>query len=143
MTEQVDFYILEDADPHAKLRAACRIIQKAFSQGLKVYAQTAGPAQSEALDRLLWTFSQGSFIPHAIADPEPRPWPDYPVQLGAGPPPAGAEVLINMADGDPGQPRPCRRIIELVGAAAPDKAAGRQRFRAYREQGLEPNTHRL
>jgi DNA polymerase-3 subunit chi len=38
---RVDFYVLSDDTPDAKLRVACRLIEKAFDSGLRVYAQTA------------------------------------------------------------------------------------------------------
>jgi len=144
MTEQVDFYILGDQDQTGKLRVACQIAQKAFSRGLNVYLQTDGEAQSDELDRLLWTFSQGSFIPHTISARDQTSWDDYPVQLGLGTDGLEAvDVLINLESGVPDRYQRFSRIVELVGADADEKSAGRQRFRYYREQGLEPNTHLL
>ena len=144
VTEQVDFYILGDPDQTGKLRIACQIAQKAYSRGLNVYLQTDGEAQSVELDRLLWTFSQGSFIPHTIAAREHTPWDDYPVQLGTEMDDLeSVDVLINLVTGVPDRYQRFRRIVELVGADADEKSAGRQRFRYYRDQGLEPNTHLL
>ena len=144
MTEQVDFYILGDPDQTGKLRVACQIAQKAFSRGLNVYLQTDSETQSDELDRLLWTFSQGSFIPHTIAARDQTTWEDYPVQLGSDTDGLeSVDVLINLESGVPDRYQRFSRIVELVGANADEKSAGRQRFRYYREQGLKPNTHLL
>ena len=144
MTEQVDFYILGDPDQGGKLRVACQIAQKAYSRGLNVYLQTDGEPQSSELDRLLWTFSQGSFIPHTIAARERIPWHDYPVQLGSDLDDIeSVDVLINLVQNVPDRHQRFSRIVELVGAEADEKSAGRQRFRFYRDQGIEPNTHLL
>jgi len=68
MTAQVDFYILPQAELAAKHTYACRIANKAFGQGLTVFIATEDAAQSQAVDKLLWTFAQNSFVPHAVCD---------------------------------------------------------------------------
>ena len=142
MTEQVDFYILPEARESAKLQVACKITLKAFDQGLRVYLRTQDLDQSAELDRMLWVFSQSSFIPHVITEGAETAWEDYPVQLGINPDPANAaEVLINLSDSVPEQFQYYPRIADLVGAD--EKAGARARYRHYRDRGIEPNTHNL
>lgn len=146
MTQQIDFYILGTSDRMAKLKYACRIAQKAYSQELKVYLQTATHDQSEELDTLLWTFSQGDFVPHTISNDASENWVNYPVQLGS---PENssidkiseADLLISLIDEIPDAHGKFRRIVDLITDDPTDKANGRNRFRYYREQGIEPNTH--
>ncbi len=145
MTEQVDFYILGKVDRVAKMRYACAIAQKAYSQGMNVYLQTESPEQSEQLDKLLWTFSQGSFIPHIIANNATENWQHFPLQLGdtldidssgiAG----KVDLLICLINDIPHAYSQFRRVADLV--TDTEKESGRSRFRHYREQGIEPNTH--
>jgi DNA polymerase-3 subunit chi len=63
---QVDFYVLEDDSEDARLRVACRIVDKATQQDQHVFINAASDAEAAKLDDLLWTFSQGSFIPHKV-----------------------------------------------------------------------------
>ncbi len=146
--QQVNFHILENEDHNGKLRYACRLAREAYSQGMKVSIHTSNPDQSSQLDAMLWTFSQSSFIPHAIAGPKRPDWEDYPVQLSENideSPQADetADALINLRQ----QPCPRQdqyaRIDEVVCSDPMDKQAARDRFRSYRSQGIEPNTRRI
>ncbi|MEZ5578324.1 MAG: DNA polymerase III subunit chi [Candidatus Competibacteraceae bacterium] len=44
--------------------SACRLADKAYGLGHTVYLFTASEARAAALDDLLWTFRQDSFVPH-------------------------------------------------------------------------------
>lgn len=144
MIEQIDFYILGNADRAGKLKYACRIAQKAYQKGLKVYLHTENDLESQELDSMMWTFSQGSFIPHVISNDMDKNWEDYPVQLGnLGGGNQQADVLISLTDDVPGAHEKFRRIVDLVTDAPSDKAAGRKRFRYYRDKGIEPKTHNV
>ena len=144
MTEQVDFYVLAGADRAGKLRFACRIAQKAYHNGLKVYLYTPDAMTSTELDELLWTFAQGSFIPHCIAGQESADWDDYPVQLGSAPEAVETgDLLVNLADEISEHHQRFVRIADLVAGNDDEKSSGRNRFRHYRQLGIEPNTHQM
>lgn len=143
MVEQVDFYVLENMGLADRSRYACRIAQKAYLSGLKVFVNTA-PGQNTEIDELLWTFSQGSFVPHTLAERASGNWQDFPVQVGTGPEGhEGADLLINLERDVPRQYAAFPRVADMVTNDPEDKAAGRERFRFYREQGIEPVTHKI
>ena len=145
---QVNFHILENEDQSGKLRYVCRLVREVWGQGMKVSIHTSNSDQSSQLDAMLWTFSQGSFIPHAIVGLERPDWDDYPVQLSenigqglhAG---ETADALINLRQQPCPQPDQYARIDEVVCSDPVDKQAARDRFRDYRSQGLEPDTRRI
>lgn len=148
MTQQVDFYLLGKVDRTAKFKYACRVTQKAYLHGLKVYLQTEGQEQNSELDMLLWTFSQGSFIPHTIANNATANWQHYPVQLGDtldtnenGEYEEELDVLISLVSDPPPAHSRFKRVVDLVTDFPEEKACGRNRFRYYRQQGIEPNSH--
>lgn len=146
--QQVDFYILGNQDHDAKLKYVCRLARKAYGQGMKVYLQTGDHARSVRLDTLLWTFSQSSFIPHAIVGCDRVGWDDYPVQLSENPEKieAGveiADILINLHQELQHLHLQYSRIAEVVCGDPADKESARNRFRSYRDQGIEPNTYRI
>lgn len=140
---KIDFYVLPDANPQGRHLLACRLTEKAFSHGHRVYIYTESPAQSAMLDELLWTFRDKSFIPHAL-NGDPR-LTDAPVVLGhtQAPPPASATVLINLGTTVPDFFESFERVTELVDQSEETKRLARERFRHYRERGFSPETHNL
>ena len=66
---RVDFYILAAADSAARLRFACRLAEKAYHLKHRVHLHTASAAAAADVDDLLWTFRQGSFVPHEVVRP--------------------------------------------------------------------------
>ena len=99
-------------------------------------------AQAAALDDLLWTFRQDSFIPHErypLVGEESSP-----VLIGTVlPAEATAQVLINFAGRLPEGFERYERVVELVDQHPEVLAKSRERFRQYREQGCAPETHKL
>jgi DNA polymerase-3 subunit chi len=137
---KVDFYLLS-ADNREHV--ACRLAEKAWRLGNRVYLLAPDKPAARELDELLWTFSQGSFVPHAVhandSDTEA-----HPVLIGHDEPPAALhDVLISLAPEVPAWFSRFTRIAELVGAAEDDKVRGRERFRYYRERGYPLETHNL
>ena len=142
---RIDFYILDRASGDARLLFACRLAEKAVAQDLEVLIHTKGPAESARLDELLWTFSQGSFLPHRRLDEGAAPDEGEPVLIGCGEEPSGGrwDLLINLAQEVPQYFSRFARVAELIGPAEENKTAGRERFRYYRDRGYELQTHRV
>jgi DNA polymerase-3 subunit chi len=138
---RVDFYILGGAARAAPQRVACRLAEKAWLMGHRVFIATGSEAMTRQLDDLLWTYRQDSFTPHGT----------YPGQSGDEPPiligdrdaPPHAEVLINLSDAVPPFHERFVRVAELVGADEAARRAGRDRFRFYRDRGYDLHTHSL
>jgi DNA polymerase-3 subunit chi len=141
---QVDFYLLGAADSRARLATACRLAEKAFDQGLRVAVRTSGPAETAELDELMWTFSDRSFLPHAVWPAEPAVAGHTPVLIASGAlPDSHRDVLINLAAEPPPGAGGFARICEIVGADETARRAARVRWRSYREAGSAPESHSL
>ncbi|MFO1349461.1 MAG: DNA polymerase III subunit chi [Gammaproteobacteria bacterium] len=140
---RVDFYILPDHTAQGRLLLACRLAEKAFTMEHTVYIQAQSEAQAAELDDLLWTFRQSSFIPHALAGTADAA--AAPVRIGWGKTieEQKAEVLINLDDDLPPRLDTFQRVAEVVDQDSQVLRASRERFRQYRERGVEPTTHRL
>lgn len=140
---RVDFYLLPQAsDDDGKHLAACRLTQKAYKLKHRVYILTETSDEAAQLDRLLWTFHPGSFVPHQVhAQPvDPR----LPVLIGHDAPPAEfKDVLITLSSKVPEFFERFERVAELVSPDEPARAAARERFRAYRDRGFTVQTHNL
>jgi DNA polymerase III subunit chi len=140
---QVDFYVLESAAPAARLGLACRLAEKAYLGGLSTVVWVSDTREQQALDELLWTFMDGSFVPHDLPATDGS-WPDSPVVLSAGIAPGGhVDVLINLTAQLPACLGMTRRVAEIVDGDDARRRAGRVRFKAYRDLGMQPATHNL
>ena len=144
MTEakRVDFYILEATEPAGRMQFACRLTEKAYGLNTQVYAHAESAADAQRFDELLWTFRQGSFIPHQLLtdNPEQR----APVSIGSGENRAAqGDLLINLTDELPQFSAGFARVAEIICANESARLAGRERFKQYRDMGLEPATHEI
>lgn len=137
--ERIDFYVLASADQRAAEMFTCRLTEKAFGQSHRIFIRTRDRAQAEGLDELLWTFRQGSFVPHALATPEA----DEPVLIGEAVPREAFDLLINLGEELPADWERFGRLAEIVDQTPAIIEAARQRFRLYRERGFEPHYHKL
>jgi DNA polymerase III subunit chi len=142
---QVDFYILESDSDEARLQLACKIVDKATQLDHQVFIHSTSENEARQLDELLWTFSQGSFIPHRIVGAEAAAPSLEPVLIGVNqqPGPERWDVLINLAADVPEFFSRYERVAEVVDANALRREQSRERYRFYRDRGYKLNTHQV
>jgi DNA polymerase-3 subunit chi len=141
---KIDFYLLREAEPQARLRTACRLTEKAYEQGLRVALRTSDATETAELDELLWTFSDRSFVPHCVWPADPVLASETPVVIGSGAlPESHRDVLVNLGDDAPPGFEGYARLLEIVGADENAKTLARNRWRRYREHGANPESHNL
>lgn len=138
---RVDFYVLGSSSDNARLSFACRLTEKVFKLGQRVFIHSPSQALSSQLDDLLWTFKAGAFVPHANAGHANG----EPVVLShdAEPDDGNWDVLINMSTNVPEFFSRYHRVAEVVDKDVGRRDAGRERFRFYRERGYEIHTHNV
>ena len=138
---RIDFYVLPSHDPHVRRVTACKLVEKAYRQGHTVYLKTDNEAESRIFDDLLWTFRQGSFVPHELAG---LPESEAPVIIGHLPPPEGMrDVMVNLGQDVPEGYAAFERLAELVDQDESTRSAGRRRYRQYQLDGHAVQTHQL
>jgi DNA polymerase-3 subunit chi len=139
---QVDFYILDEQSRGNRFVLACRLAEQIYHQGRRIFIHTQSPEETRHMDRLLWTFRQGSFVPHA---PQDKANPSTtPVIIGdKGEAGDESDVLINLALDVPTFFSRFERVAELIDREPQIKAAGRQRFKFYRDRGYPLDTHNI
>jgi DNA polymerase-3 subunit chi len=142
---QVDFYILEGDSDDARLRLACKIVDKATQLDNHVFIHSTSDDEARRLDELLWTFSQGSFIPHRIVREPPAEAPLESVVIGVNqlPAPGRWDVLINLAADVPEFFSRYERVAEVVDGNTARREQSRERYRFYRDRGYKLNTHQV
>ena len=139
---QVDFYLLPDDSAQHRVQFACRLADKAYRLGNRVFIHTELAEQCRQLDDLLWTFQQNSFVPHAIyQDAQNNP---PPVLLAHNAEPDGSgQVLINLSAEVPLFFSRFERVAELVNQDADIRRQGRGRYTFYKERGYPLRTHEI
>ncbi|HMN43448.1 MAG TPA: DNA polymerase III subunit chi [Povalibacter sp.] len=141
---RVDFYVLSQEGPDARLRIACRLVEKAYDQNLKVYVQTSSQAEAQRLDELLWTFNDRAFIPHEINTGNGASHERVVVLIGeAAAPQSHRQLLINLVNRLPDDFEHFERVAEIVDVDPENKRLSRERYKVYRERGCELDTHNL
>ena len=141
---KVDFYVLSDAGLEAQQRYACRLAEKAFEAGTRMYLRTPSPHESATLDELLWSFSDRAFLPHEIAGNSEGTHPLVAAVIGHELAPVGYRaLLINTASDLPADAGEFVQIAEVVDADPKRKQLARERFKQYRERGWPLATHNV
>ena len=137
---KIDFYILPSPSPDARLDFACKLTEKAWRLGHRVYLQCADTEQREALDARLWSFKGESFVPHSLIEEADS----APIALGLDDQ-AGEhnDLLINLGLTIPTAFERFARVAEIVVEDPAIRQSARESFRFYREKGYPLQDHRL
>ena len=114
------------------------LLEKSLERGWRVAVQSSSEERIEALDALLWTYRDDSFLPHGTYKENSAP--DQPILLtvnGDNPNRAAVRFLID------GSPMPTDaavydRVVLLFDGEDPDALEGaRQRWRDAKGRGLD------
>ncbi|MEA3149433.1 MAG: polymerase subunit chi [Gammaproteobacteria bacterium] len=143
MTERVDFYVLKSSTAKQRWTFACRLTEKAYLRDLRVVVLSETAADAEAIDELLWTFNERSFVPHDLqgdGEPDAATPVHLTADLGAI---DAADLLVNLSGRLPVGLERFARIAEIIDADDERRRLGRERFKAYRDLKLPLETHQL
>jgi DNA polymerase-3 subunit chi len=122
-----------------KARHLCELAEEFFRAGQRVLITVVDDNQGVTLDRFMWTWQKGSFLPHAYDNGAVDCLEEPVVIVAREGNPNGARVLI--------MGRPCSHdfirqfelAIDFAELYDPALAnAARQRFASYREAGFAP-----
>jgi len=141
---KVDFYILPENGNQKHF--ACALIQKAWKQGNNIFVNTRSEAEATALDDLLWTFKDISFLPHCLAannDTESSPIVIGDNNQMGNQIPDHTTIMLNLTDQMPRDTNKLKRILEIVAGSEGERQQARKRYAKYRDQGHELSNHKI
>ena len=145
--KQVDFYLISNQVADAKYKLASRLSNKLQRFDKKVLVVTDDQDSVEILDRVMWSFSDTSFLAHERLQDDPTSIAKIQIAEVAGVTPShledGFEVLLNLSDKTPVFSHHFDRVAEIVEADEQSKAAARIRFNNYKHEGFELKTHTI
>jgi len=141
---RVDFYVLRTSGEPARFQFACRLAEKAWRLSHTVHLRTSDDGAARQLDELLWTFRDGSFVPHEVIIAGGQTDAEAPVTIGTSLPSGrGAALLINLGGDAAEVDDHCPRIAEIVSADDDALRDSRRRYARYRDLGHTLETHKL
>jgi DNA polymerase-3 subunit chi len=119
---------------------ACRLIRKAY-QANQPTIVLAEPARLRAFDEQLWTFAPLDFVPHCMAGTPLAAQTPIVLATSLDDVPHH-QVLLNLGATVPAQFARFERLLEVVGNAHEELAAGRERYRFYLDRGYALNHYK-
>ena len=138
----VTFYLLI-AEKYNAEQFACRLVDNAWRQGHVIHLHLRDEQHCSTMDQLLWQWREDSFIPHSIAGTTTE-HADSPVTLGyRSPGLTHSQLVINLADDSPDFLHRFSRICEIVTQTPERLALSREKFKHYRQAGLQPDVHKF
>ena len=139
---QVDFYLLQGTNLQSIQQFCCRLTEKAWKLGNTVFIRTENEQQAQHLDNLMWTYSDGSFLPHAMENNTQTS--ETPIIIGSKTEPASAfDLMINLASDTPDHCNRYTRIVEIINEDETIKTQGRLRYSHYDENQHPLNHHNI
>ena len=144
-TCQVDFYLLEGSRL-APPELACRLALMAWERGHQVTVIAGDDREAAGLDDLMWSVPRDRFVPHEITPGGGggrAPVQICPLQRFGDEALKGGDVVINLSERPVPEPGRFNRLLEIVPGEQGQRAASRTKYRAYRQQGLQPATHNI
>jgi DNA polymerase-3 subunit chi len=138
---QVDFYVLNEQASGNRFTLACRLSEKIYHQGRRILIHTENVEETRHMDRLLWTFRQGSFVPHGAAGDCQTAITPVIISHDASMAESEHDVLINLSAEVPAIFSRFDRVAEIIDKEPQVVTAGRERFRFYRDRGYPLNKH--
>jgi len=140
---RVDFYLLQQAGAQSRHSFACRLAEKAYRLENTVHIHTVSQEDADRVNDLLWTFRDGSFVPHDLLE-DTGSGLQSPVTISCSVDNIEPrDLLINLCDEIPPFAETFPRVAELVSSDEPCKQSSRKRFSTYRDQGHTLETHNV
>ncbi|WP_432454501.1 DNA polymerase III subunit chi [Agarivorans sp. QJM3NY_29] len=135
------FYIMPDSvisDSEALDKIVCQIVAQYYRNGERSVVYCASKQHAERLDELLWQFEPEQFVPHNLNGEGPQG--GAPVEITWQVPRQRRQCLVNLTSTAVDFARNFQHLIDFVPADEIGKAAARERYRVYRQQGLQLDT---
>lgn len=139
---RINFYILPEAELRSAWSYSCRLVQKAWQRGHRVFICCEDKQQCQQLDDLLWSFQGESFLPHSLASAADAA--DDAICIGTAEQMGEhCDVLVNLCRDTPAQFSRFRRLTEIVCQQPEWLAASRQRYSNYQHRGYPLHKHQI
>ncbi len=138
---RIDFYKLNSQNRTSINRFCCQLADKVVKMGNPVFVRTKDETETRLMDDIMWTFSDSSFLPHAIQGDTVDT--DVAVIIGHSASASTAYLLINLGDELPKNIQNYERIAEIINDAPENLLQGRARYSAYKKDAYPLHYHEI
>jgi DNA polymerase III subunit chi len=142
MSLKAAFYLLAETTLKARDLYACRLIEKAYSNDLKIYVHIANEEEAQKFDTQLWTFRDISFVPHEIYNQNSTAQASVLIGFNTTPT-EKKDMLINLTTEIPSFHQQFNHIIEIIPDDKDLRAAARKKYKAYQQLGYQMETFNI
>lgn len=137
----IEFYILEDLTSNQAWIYTCQLIEKEYKTKNSIHVQVNSEHEAHQLDQLLWIFKDNSFIPHELTNDKATTIPVIINYTDLMKP--IANIIINLSESLFANDQINTKLIEIIFANQVAQAHARVRYKHYREQGYNIQTHKI
>ncbi|HTQ98939.1 MAG TPA: DNA polymerase III subunit chi [Candidatus Acidoferrum sp.] len=139
---KVNFYLLKQDSLQAVLALCCKLAEQQARQGQQVFILADSGETAQDMDRLLWSFTPDSFVPHVLAGDALAGQTE--VIIGVSATDAGnATCILNLGTEPVAVHAGLNAIAEFVPNDETAKAQSRVRWNHYKQLGHELQLHQL
>ena len=136
MLKSVEFIKLNKPE---RAHLLCDLAEEFYLKGERVVVMVQDDNQGVSLDRFMWVWKKGSFVPHIYDNGSVEGYDEPVVIVAREDNPNGARVLILGRPCEMEFVRQFSHVIEFAEAYDEELLEqSRQRFKAYRSLGVEP-----
>ncbi len=133
---KVEFFKLNRPE---RARVLCDLAEEFYLDGQRVLVMTLDDNQGITLDRFMWTWKKGAFLPHVYDNGSVEGHDEPVVIVSEEANPNAAGVLIMGAPCSVEFIRQFRHVVDFAETYDETRLAeSRERFRSYRELGFNP-----
>ncbi|WP_178861450.1 DNA polymerase III subunit chi [Thiomicrorhabdus cannonii] len=138
-SQDVLFYVLNSTEPQKRERFLSKLLQKIQNEQRRADVRFENEHEAQRYDLTLWDTQPQSFIVHSVARQVAAP-----IQLyGEHIPKPCEDVLVNLHPQFPQEFSRYQRTIEILDQTDYLVQMGRERYKAYKAQGIEPTVHKI
>lgn len=153
---QVDFYLISNHVKDGQFKLASRLCNKLHRLQKTALVLVSDDSQANALDEMMWSFSDTSFLPHSILSIDSQTEGNQVqgnevliantqtyIHNAESLTSQKTDVLVNLDSQIPDKHQQFARIAEIVAPDESSKQLARARFKQYRELGYTLETHNI
>jgi len=133
------FYVLNSTQPAEREAFLSRLLNKIWKQKRHCDVRFANEQEAQRYDLALWDAKPESFIHHSVAQEITAPIQLYGEQISQ----SGQDVLVNLHPEFPTMHSQYQRTIEILDQSDYLIKMGRERWKAYKQAGIEPIVHKI
>jgi DNA polymerase III subunit chi len=143
---KVIFYILQGNEESDFLHYSCRLIEKVFLAGHKVFVLCDSLGQANKVNELLWSFKMDSFVPHVVDYEldQNNTLKELPVLISSNISyHSDHDVIISLARERIQPSHECHKLLHIVNQDESRLKASRTFYRFYQQMNYNTIIHNI